>query len=164
MPDYNANGKFSNRNQYGSSYKGGYGGKKQDITLPEGYLKGGYYNDPEKEKLKPEYIVKYPKEIVRGFEKEGKGNGNKRSQIRKYYEYLLRIEKKMINSDNDFSIVEADLQDLISKATYAKGRGVVTKIFEQFIERNVEAVKDEKDLRAFKKHFESVIAFTKKDR
>lgn len=132
-------------------------------TLPEGYLDGGYYIDPEKEKLKKEYITIYPEKIAKALEYDGVKDANKRSQIRKFYEYLLRVDKKMHLKDNDYSMVEADLAALVPYVSYASKRKLVSALFQTYIKKNVESVHDEKDMRAFVKHFEALVAFTKKD-
>lgn len=132
-------------------------------TLPEGYLDGGYYKDPGKEKLKKEYITGYPENIAKSLEHDGGRDANKRSQIRKFYEYLLRVDRKMHMKDNDYSTVEADLEALIPYVSYANKRKLVSALFQTYIKKNVESVHDEKDMRAFVKHFEALVAFTKKD-
>lgn len=131
-------------------------------SLPPNYLVGGYYHDTEKKKLKKEYIIEYPKQIAEALDKEGGREKNKRSQIRKFYDYLLRVEQKMWIDENNFSEIEADLAGLEPYAFYAKTRRLVTQIFVSFIEENVAAIQDEKDIRAFVRHFEAVMAFTTK--
>lgn len=131
--------------------------------LPPGYLQNGYYSDGEKRKLKKEYIVDYPRKLADLFDKDGGKDTNKRSQIRKFYEYILRVETKMRLQGNDFSLIEADLSELMPYVSYAGQRRVVSKLFIDFIESNVKEIHDEKDLKAFTKHFEAIVAFTKKD-
>lgn len=138
-------------------------GGGRPIALPAGYLQGGYYKDEKKHILKKEYIVDYSKEIAEMLESDGGRDANRRSQIRKFYEYVLRVERKLGLSGNDYAAVEADLLELLPHVTYAASRRVVSNIFIKFIEKNVTAVHDDKDLKAFVKHFEAVIAFTKKD-
>ena len=65
--------------------------------------------------------------------------------------------------DNDYSTVEADLEALVPYVSYANKRKLVSTLFQTYIKKNVESVHDEKDMRAFVKHFEALIAFTKKD-
>ena len=154
-----------NKNSDATGPGGGRGGNNryETLTLPEGYLQGGYYSDTDKLKLKKKYIVEYPKDIANLLEKDGGRDTNKRSQIRRFYDYLLRVESKMNLPNNDFSSIEADFMELVPHVAYARTRSVVSEMFIQFINKNAEAVHDEKDLRAFVKHFEAVIAFTKKD-
>lgn len=133
-------------------------------ALPENYLMGGYFEDPkEKQKLKPDYIIAYARKIARDLDNEGRGNKNKRTQIRKYYDYCLRLQKKMERMNNDFSFVESDFARLIPVVEYAESRARVSQIFVEFIEKNVAAIKDARDLGAYIKHFESVVAYMKKD-
>jgi len=118
--------------------------------------------DAEKEKRNKDYIIKYAKQIANCLEREGNGQKNNRSQIRKYFDYALRVRDKLLSKDNDFSYVEADIAQFESTVAYAKGRGVVTDIFEKFVTNNIEKISDAKDYYAFIKHFEAVVAFMKK--
>ncbi len=138
-------------------------GYEKPAALPVGYLQGGYYSDPGKIRLKKEYIVDYPREIADALDRDGGRDANKRTQIRKFYEYLLRVERKMSLAGNDFSVVEADIAGLLPHVSYAGKRRLVSSLFVEFTEKNIAAVRDEKDMRAFVKHFEALVAFTKKD-
>ena len=144
---------------YGHNEKGN---TKFSVTLPEGYLQNGYFTDADKEKRNKDYIVAYAEQIAKGLEVEGRGVKNNRTQIRKYYDYGLRIGDKLQVKNNDFSYIEADVAQLVSTVVYAKSRGVVTDIFEKFLKKNVNSIEDAKDYRAFMKHFEAVIAYMKK--
>lgn len=150
---------------YSDGKQGNQGRNKryESATLPEGYLQGGYYNDSEKKKLKKEYIVCYPKELAKALEGDGGRDMNKSSQIRKFYRYLLRADQKMRLHDNDFTLIESDIARLQPHVSYAGKRKVVSPLFIRFIEENVAAVHDEKDMEAFVRHFEAIIAFTRKD-
>lgn len=139
------------------------GNRGETVGLPEKYLESGYYTDVEKKKMNPDYIVVYAKNIARSLEKEGGNMKNKRTQIRKYYDYCIRVRDKLSRAGNDFSYVEADFAELLPKVSYAKSRSTVTDLFVEFIDKNINAVKDAKDYRAFLKHFESIVAFMKKD-
>ena len=137
---------------------------KQNHFLPKGYLEGGYFLDSAKEKMKKEYVTNYAREIAKTLGEEGGRQKNKRAQIRKFYEYGLRVAAKLQEKNNDFSCVDADVAAFIPKATYAKNRDVVTEMFEKFIVENIQnTVKDAKDYRAFMKHFEAIIAYMKND-
>ena len=155
-----------NQSHCSGNYQGG--GKKQNQEkaqpqdLPKGYLDGGYYRDEEKENLNPDYIITYAKNIAEALEAEGGNECNKRTQIRKFYEYLLRVRDKMDQKNGKFEYVEAELMELQPKANYACSRKVVSAIYVKFIEKNLEHVKDASDMWAFVKHFEAVIAYMKK--
>lgn len=155
VQNYNKNNHQKNNKSFGQN--------RGPLTLPQGYLANGYYTDSEKEKLNPDYVVIYAKTIASLIEQEGNNKANKRTQIRKYYDYCIRIKDKMQHKKNDFSYVEADFAALLAKVSYAKSRSTVSNIFVDFIKDNINVVQDAKDFRAFIKHFEAIIAFMKKD-
>lgn len=148
----------------GYSSENGY----QKGQLPEGYLSDGYYKIVDGEKaLRPEYIVEYSKEIADNLSKKEEWDGksqNKRSQIRKFYEYVLGIQELLQRKNNNFQVIEAELQRLIPFVNYARSRSTVSKLFKNFIEKNIRAVHNPEDLKAFAKHFESIVAYLPKEK
>ncbi len=160
---------FGNRQGGGRSGPGGDPNYKKG-KLPEGYLSGGYFEVIDGEKaLRPEYIVKYPKEIAEKLSSQNeweKWNSpqNKRSQVRRFYEYGLRIQGLLRRKHNHFAAVEAELGRLLPFVKYAESRGTVSVLFRNFIDRNITAVHDGEDLNAFMKHFEAVIAYLPKEK
>lgn len=150
----------------GYSSENGY----QKGQLPEGYLSDGYYKIVDGEKaLRPEYIVEYSKEIAKKLSKREEWDGksqNKRSQIRKFYEYVLGIQELLQRKNNNFRAVEAELKRLLPRVYYARNRSTstVSELFVNFIEENIRAVHNPEDLKAFAKHFESIIAYLPKEK
>lgn len=143
--------------------KGGYQGSQQrwQPTLPEGYLKDGYFGPPadgERPALRREYIIGYPEEIAQALEDRDK---NKSAQLRKFYDYCIRI-RDMLDRGQPFPAVESDFCRLEAFARYAESRSKVSALFVDFIKRNVDIVRSKEDFYAFLKHFEAVIAYTKK--
>ena len=128
--------------------------------FPEGYLEDledGYYKIVDGEYcLKPEFIVEYPRGIARYLENRNK---NKLSQIWKFYDYARRIQDSLKQKGTPFEGVEAELNMLKPAAVYAASRDTVTYLFKDFIEKNVSQIKDMKDLEAFIKHFQALIAY-----
>lgn len=156
---YNENGRRSNNSWNNNIHR-----EKPRAVFPEGYLENGYFKVVDgRDCLKPEYIVEYPQKIADTLEMDGNNNQNKQSQIRKFYEYLLQVQEKLRRSDSRFEVIEADFVELIPFVKYAKERKRVTQFFVDFIKKNVQTVKNERDFHAFVKHFEAVIAFLKKD-
>ena len=151
--NYGSNKGFNNRPAQGNYQKPAF--------PPAGYLQG-YYEDPEKLVLKKEYILSFAKDIKNTLEAEGGANRNKRSQIRKFYDYCIRIRDKL-DTRGDFSYVAAEFANLDPMASIQKSRNVVSESFYSFISSNVEAVKDERDFRAFVMHFQAIVAYMKKD-
>ncbi len=118
--------------------QGGYGGyQQQPASLPAGYLEGGYYKEVQGEKvLKKEYIVTYPEAIARALSDRDESKNskkNKRSQIRKFYDYTLRINDLLNRKSGNFALVEGELNRLIPFVKYAASRDTVSGLFEAFI-------------------------------
>lgn len=146
----------SQRNkQYNNGYPSS-GGRSGNQSLPEGYLVRGYYEDAEKKVMRPEYIIKYPKEIVE--ELKCDRNKNKSSQLRKYYEFVIRIKDRLRQTNTSYDEMKSEIGRLIPFAEYALTRGKVSDYFQKFISKNVNCIHDEKDFMAFAKHFEAIIA------
>lgn len=144
--------------------KGGYPGGRQgwqQPTLPEGYLKSGYFEpatEGERPALRREFIIGYPEKIARALEDREK---NKSTQLRKFYDYCIRI-RDMLDRGRPFHEVESDFCRLAAFAGYAESRGKVNRLFVEFIQENVDTVRSKEDFYAFLKHFEAVIAYIKK--
>ena len=120
-------------------------------------LQDGYFRlVGNKKSLKPEFIVEYPEEIARRLKNYRK---NKLSQLWKFYDHTMRVEDKLRRNGDSLEIFEAELRELQPAVNYAKGRDTVTQEFQDFINFNVKRINDIDDLRAFIKHFQSVIAY-----
>lgn len=92
------------------------------------------------------------------------------TQIRKYYDELRRFRTQMEQAHNQqerqekFEKLLPSIKMLRAKIMYAKGRGVVTDNFVNFMNKNVSFIKSEKDLEKFLlfcRHFEAVLGFLK---
>lgn len=124
-------------------------------------LNDGYFKRiNNKKSLKPEFIVEYPRKIARQLRNQEK---NKLSQLWKFYDYVMRIEDRLRQSGDSLQMSKAELYELRPAVNYAKERGVVTQEFKNFIDLNVQCIKDNEDLSAFKKHFQSLIAYLPRD-
>ncbi|PMP65198.1 type III-A CRISPR-associated protein Csm2, partial [Desulfurella multipotens] len=87
------------------------------------------------------------------------------SQIRKFYDEVLRLRLKL-DSANDkekkFAEILPYLRMLIPKVIYSKSRNNVNKSFESFIKMNIENITKVREFEVFCDLFEAVIAYTKK--
>lgn len=163
---------MANNKSYGTQYSKGrtdeYRSGYVQAELPKGYLEGGYYKDKDDKKvLKKEYIVQYPSAIastLSGKVDSDNGKKNKRSQIRKFYEYSLQIKELLQRKGGDFDLVEAELKRLIPYVKYAESRGTVSSLYADFIQKNVNTIHNVDDLNAFVKHFEAVVAYLPKEK
>lgn len=122
------------------------------------YLKGGYFLDAEKEKLRPEILDRVAIDAARTL-----GNAHPpmtAHQLRRFFNKMRAIEDKL-ESAGDFEIVKGDIYAFKRDVAYAVGRGVVSEQFKHFIDRNVElAASDRRDFKkGFVQHFQSVLAY-----
>lgn len=92
----------------------------------------------------------------------GKGSKNKRTQIRRFYDEVLRLDQdaKTLAEDKLPSIL-ARLHLLIAKAAYAQGRDLVSDDFVSFIRNAVGQINDKEDLAVFANFFEAFMGFYK---
>ncbi len=130
--------------------------------LPTGYLTGGYFETVDGKKyVKTDYIIRYPKTLAGLLQQEG-NKLNKSSQLRKFYDFCVRLESILAKHDS-FKEIEASFVQIVPYVNNAKTRGLVSYLFVQFVEKNVALVKDKQSFSAFMKHFEALIAYMPKD-
>ena len=86
---------------------------------------------------------------------------NRRTQIRKFYDEILRLDTIAQSRPNSWTTVEPQLHLVIDKAAYAKGRDLVSDNFLNFIRESVLQVKKPEDLRIFATFFEALMGFYK---
>ncbi len=95
----------------------------------------------------------------------GVRNRNKRTQIRRFYDEVLRFDQdaKTLGAEKWPDIL-ARLHLLIPKAAYAQGRELVSKEFVEFIKGSVQQVQSREDLAVFANLFEAFMGFYRLDR
>ena len=135
---------------------------RSELTFPNEYLYGGYFEDKNKEILKCEYIVEYPKHIVLNLIRNK--DKNKSSQLRKYYDYIVRIKDTLKYDNQIFNKVHVEINRLDYYVSYAESRGKVSRYFVDFIKKNLKNIKTKEDFFAFLKHFEAIIAYLPKEK
>ncbi len=86
---------------------------------------------------------------------------NRRSQIRKFYDEIIRLESIVENRPESWSVVLPQIHMLIAKAAYAQGRGLVSMTFLNFIRNSVKQVDTPRKLRIFSNFFEAFMGFYK---
>ena len=157
----------NNKKQYGGGRPGGTG-QWVPLKLPDGYeedLRGGYFYQPEgaeKPVMKPKFILGYPEKIADALALEGGKKKNKSSQIRRYYDFCIRV-RDLLSSGRSYEEMEATFCRLVPLVEYAKNRDLVTSLFVDFINRNIDAIYTVEDFTAFVMHFEAVVAHMKQE-
>ncbi len=84
---------------------------------------------------------------------------NKRTQLRKFYDEVLRLDAEAKAKPDDWVFILPQVHMLTAKAAYAKGRNLVSDNFLEFIKSGVEQIEEHKDLRIFAMLFEAMMGF-----
>ena len=152
------------RSQGGHSRYGGdagYNGGNRPEGLPEGYLKGGYFENAGadgQKRLRKELILVTARDIAVAIANAKPELAT--SQMRKYFDYARNIGEKLRQSGGDYRQVEADVAKLVPFATDAKNKRKIPDVFYDFIIANVSAVHGADDFtKGFLEHFQAVIAY-----
>lgn len=94
--------------------------------------------------------------------------GVEKNQLRNFYDKVLELEEKAINTvdDDEFKIkVLPFIKMLNSKVVYAKNKqqGSVNQAFVEFMQEALRQINDKKSFQNFKHLFEAVIGFYEKE-
>jgi CRISPR-associated protein Csm2 len=94
-------------------------------------------------------------------QKQSKGKVNKPTQIRKFYDEILKFDSIIKSKPDDFEKLLPYLKMLNAKAAYALGRKLVSKKFKDFIFASSAQINTKEDFDAFKNFFEAFMGFYK---
>lgn len=86
---------------------------------------------------------------------------NRRSQIRKFYDEIIRLESIIENRPAAWDIVIPQVHMLVAKAAYAQGRGLISTTFLDFIRNSVKQIDNPRKLKIFSNFFEAFMGFYK---
>jgi CRISPR-associated protein Csm2 len=121
-----------------------------------------FWTDPEKKVVDPKIFWVKAEKLSETLANQGQAN--KRSQIRKFYDEVLRLDQdaKALSEDKWPNIL-ARLNLLVPKAVYAQGRNnLVSEHFVNFIKSSVEQIQSKEDLAVFATFFEAFMGFYRK--
>lgn len=100
---------------------------------------------------------KYAEEIVKH-----RGSRDNYTQIRKYYDELVRIQQQSLGSDEEtFKKFLPSIYIVAAKASYAVGKKTLTQSFGIFIEKNVKSIYTKEDLNNCIMLYEAVLGYLK---
>ena len=95
-------------------------------------------------------------------QRQSKGEkANKPTQIRKFYDEVLRFDSMLKSNPADFDNILPYLKMLNAKAAYAMGRDLVSKGFKDFISNSLNQINDKDDFDAFAGLFEAFMGYYK---
>jgi CRISPR-associated protein Csm2 len=120
-----------------------------------------FYKDKNKKIIDPKLFSDIAEQWADTINHSGNGRSNKRTQIRKFYDEVVRYNNLAKGNPKDWDNILPFINMLIAKATYALGRNLVTREFVDFIKESVNQVQDEKDMDVFAGFFEAFMGFYK---
>ena len=118
------------------------------------------WKDREKKVLDPLLFSTFADEKAREIGTEGR-NQNKGTQLRRFFDELVRLNSHAQQREDDWNIVLPQLHMIIAKAAYAKGRRLVSDSFVELIKDGVHQVHDRDDLKILTNFFEAFMGFYK---
>lgn len=149
----------NNRNSgyHEKDYKGNnYGQKPAQKAYDMSFLDAGYFENPEKTKLREDLIGKWA-------DKVGKDFASLRpelttTQIRKFFNEIRSLEARV---EENFDDNKAIILMVKSKVAYAVGKKTskTPREFKDFIDACIDKIEKEEDFNAFVKFFESVVGY-----
>lgn len=125
-------------------------------------MKVTLWEDKNQKKVDPKLFSETAEKGAREFaedKKKDKRKPNKRTQIRKFYDEVLRLDAEAKTRPEDWDFILPQIHMLTAKAAYAQGRGLVSPGFLEFIRSGVDQINEERDLRVFAMFFEAVMGF-----
>ncbi len=125
--------------------------KKEEVIPPIIFNKG------DLAELIRDKAKEYAEKII-----DNRGSKDNYTQIRKFYDEIVRIQQRSLNSDEiAFNKYRPSIYVLAAKSSYAVSRKVLSKSFSDFIEKNVKEIKTKDDLNNFIILFEAVLGYLK---
>jgi len=123
-----------------------------------------FWKDKEKGVVDPILFSKtaenFAKKIAEEHEESKGKKSNKRTQIRKFYDEVLRLDMDAKSKKYNWEDIIPLVHMLTAKAAYANGRDkLVSDRFLVFIKDSVEQIQDAKDLTLFANFFEAFMGF-----
>lgn len=122
-----------------------------------------FYKDKAKRTLKIDLFSTTAEELAKTLSQANE-RFNKRTQLRKFYDEVLRLNSIAKTSPHDWDNILPYVNMLIAKATYAEGRNLVTEEFVKFIKQSIGQLQLPEDLEVFTNFFEAFMGFYKKYR
>ncbi len=121
-----------------------------------------FWKDKEKRIVIPTLFSEEAEKLAQVVGENGGKNKNKRSQLRKFFDEVVRLNTSANSEDSEgkpFDFILPQLHMLIAQAAYAKGRGLITEEFFNFIKDGINNVEDKDDLKVFTRFFEAFMGF-----
>ncbi|ODS30929.1 MAG: CRISPR-associated protein [Candidatus Scalindua rubra] len=122
-----------------------------------------FWKNKEEKQLNPDLFSSNAEILAKKIYDEGSNKINKPSQIRKFYNEVLRFDNMLKENPNpdEFYNILPYLKMLNAKVAYALGRNLVSNGFKDFISDSLKQIKDKEDFDAFAGLFEAFMGYYK---
>ncbi len=120
------------------------------------------WKDKEKKIIDPMLFSVTAEELAKELRKDhyqSKKKANKRSQIRKFYDEIVKLDLKAKTQPESWEHILPLLHMLIAKAVYAQGRKLVSDNFVKFMRSSIMQIDTPDDLSVFANFFEAFYGF-----
>ncbi len=118
-----------------------------------------FWKDKKNKLIMPDLFSTEAENLAKKIAEEGTKTCNKRSQIRKFYDEVLNFSARAGNDPVEFEKILPYLKMLNAKTAYAKGRGLISDSFKDFISNCLKQVNDRDDFEVFLSLFEAFMGY-----
>lgn len=118
-----------------------------------------FWKDKRNKLIKPDLFSTDAENLAKKVADDGTKTCNKRSQIRKFYDEVLNFSTRVGKDPSEFEKMLPYLKILNAKAAYAKGRGLISDSFKNFISDALKQVNDIDDFDVFVGLFEAFMGY-----
>ena len=119
------------------------------------------WKDKANKQLEPTLFSVTAEELAKKIGTEGGYNANKSSQLRRYFDEMVRLSTQAKVNGADINMILPQVHMLVAKVAYAKGRKLVTDAFVDMMQSGISQINDKDDLLVFANFLESFIGFYK---
>jgi len=120
-----------------------------------------FWNEGKKPNINPDLFSEVAENLAKGIASEKGGNRNKPTQIRKFYDEVVRFDNMLKENTDEFENILPYFKMLNAKAAYAMGRDLISQKFKDFIADGVRQVQDRQDFTVFAGLFEAFMGYYK---
>ena len=120
-----------------------------------------FWKDKNKKQIDPEIFSLVADNLAKTIYEEGSEKVNKPTQLRKFYDEVVRFDSIIKTNPTEFDAMLPYLKMLNAKAAYAMGRDLVSRGFKDFISNSLKQINDHDDFNVFARLFEAFMGYYK---
>lgn len=120
-----------------------------------------FWKNKANNEIDPDLFSTKAEDLAKEIFDQSSNKKNKPTQIRKFYDEVLRFSSMLKNKPDDFNNVLPYIKMLNAKVSYALGRDLVSYSFKDFIAGSLSQINDPKDFEVFANFFEAFMGFYK---